>query len=126
MNYFTWGKGLSTGVLIWTIMAVVLWTFSNYTSVNPLWAHSVVAFVGTLSALIYYEALRIRKMSDTTNYAALWAITVLLLDILITQWFDVHIFTSWPYWIGVALVFFTPIAMTMTHRYLTNKHFVYK
>ncbi len=118
MNKFNLAKGVGYGILIWGIMSAVLWVLSSFQSINPLWAHGIVAAIGAISSYLF----AINAKADNGLYAILyglvWAAVVILLDLVIAQWFDSHLFVTWQYWLGAALVFLAPWVETETDQQL--------
>jgi hypothetical protein len=108
MNTFSWSKALGFGVLIWGIMAVALWILASIQSLSPFWAHGLAGAVGGIIALLFTRSANPESGSQAFGYGLTWAVIVLLGDLVVTQWFDAHIFSAWQYWIGAGIVFLAP------------------
>lgn len=108
MNKFNWTKAIGVGVIIWAVMAFTLWVLSSFQSLSPLWAHGIVAVAGGLATVLLAAGSRSEGGSQAAEYGLSWAVVTVLLDLAATQWLDVHIFTAWQYWLGIALVLVAP------------------
>lgn len=120
MNNINWTKALGFGLIIWAAMALGLWVLSNINALGPLWAHMIAAVIGGATAFLLAGNVRAENGTQAAGYGLLWAAMILTLDLVITQWFDVHVFASWQYWLGPALAFLAPWAQTETRTQLLH------
>lgn len=111
---FSWTKAVGYGVLIWGAMAVSLWILGSIQSLSSIWVHSLVAVVGGISAYLFAFDAKAGEGIRAAGYGLSWAIVTLMLDLVVVQRFDAHVFASWPYWVGIALVFIAPWIQTET------------
>ena len=115
MNKFHWTKVLGFGLLLWAVMAVALWILGNIQALGPLWAHAIVAGVGGIVAYIMATNLKADGATQAAGYGLIFAVLIVALDLIVTQWFDAHVFASWQYWLGPALALLAPLAQVETH-----------
>ncbi len=120
MNTFNWSKALGFGVLVWAIMASLLWILASFASLDPVWAHGIVAVVGGIAAYFLGRNTRPEHLDQGLGYGFTWAAIVILLDFAIIQWFDAHIFNAWQQWMSYALVFVAPLLQIEAHRHVSQ------
>ncbi len=122
MNKFSWYKAIGFGILLWAIMAIALWILGTISSLSPLWAHGIVAALGAISGFLVASTNKPSNGAEAAGYGLVWASIIVALDIVFTQWFDAHIFASWQYWLGPALVFLSPWVQTEARQAITESH----
>lgn len=121
MREFNWSKAFGFGLLTWGIMAVALWILGSILSLSPLWAHGIVAIVGAVSVFLFARNIEPVDGMQAAAYGLTFAAVVLVLDLAVTQWLDVHTFTFWPYWAGAAAVLLAPWVETQTQPAFTQR-----
>lgn len=120
MNNFSWPKAIGFGAIIWAIMTVSLWILGSIPNLDHLWVHGLVVAVGAISAFFFAQNAKAEGGMQAATYGIVWAAMVLVLDLVVTQWFDVHILAVWQYWLGIVLVFLSPWVQTETRHSLTH------
>lgn len=107
-NTFSWSKALGFGLIVWGISVLSLWLLS-YTNLSELWTHALVAMIAGGTAYFSANLTEVGTTGKGFYYGASWVVLGLLLDLAITQNYDAHIFTTWQYWSGYALVLLAPL-----------------
>lgn len=108
MYKFSLLRALGFGEIIWALMAGALWILASIEPNGSVWSHLAVALVGGVFAYFFARVTDIENNSQALSYAFAWTFIVVVFDLFVTQWFDKHVFVSWQYWLGVALVFMAP------------------
>jgi hypothetical protein len=120
MNSFNWSKAIGYGVVTWTIMIISLWILGSFNSVDALWAHGIVAVIGGVTAYLLGRNARPETLNQALGYGFTWALMGLTLDLVVTQWFDAHIFGAWQQWMSYALVMAAPLLQIEAHRHVSQ------
>ncbi len=120
MNKFNWLKAVGFGIMIWGIMALVLTVLTSINVMSAGWAHGITAIVFGLAAFLFATNAKPAGVGQAFGYGAIWVAIGLLLDAVVMRHFDAHIFTSWQYWAGYALVLLAPWAQIERHTTITH------
>ena len=115
-NTFSLTKAVGFGVLIWGIMAGSLALLVRVDALGPFMAHGIVAAIAGVAAFLFALSNKETTPGQALGYGFMWVAIGMLLDLAVTQRFDEHVFSTWQYFLGYALVFFAPLLQVTTHQ----------
>ncbi len=111
MTKFDLFKAISYGVLVWAAGGLALWALTA-TTLSVGWTHGIVAVVIGITAYLLSINAKPEDVVQALGYGVVFAAVGLGLDAIITRTLDAHIFNTWQYYIGYALVLLAPLFRT--------------
>ena len=109
MNKFNWLKAIGFGALVWAISAVLFLIALGLNIHTSEFTKISLAVLTAVIAYLFARTLNTSSESQAIGYGAVWFGVAVLLS-LVVQLFNssTQIFGIWEFWLGFALLFFTP------------------
>lgn len=102
-------KGVGYGLAIWVIMFVLISALIAFNMNDFKIIHYLAALVAPVLSYYFVGLIKPKNNSIAISYGALFVLTGLILDYLITMRFNATIFTSKTLWISYLLVLVVPL-----------------
>lgn len=108
MNYL---KSILFGALIWAVAFVVVSVFIGYgVDAQSMASKLVTTLAVALTAYFLARSLNVYHGSEMLRYSALWVLTGLVLDYLVTvKYTGMAFFSRWDIWISYAVILLAPL-----------------
>ena len=90
-------------------MFVIVSAFVGFNIYGSIAMQAVAAIIAGVLSMIFAKKLKITNAGLALAYGVSWLVIGVILDFIVTVKFNPTVFSSWPYWLGYALILLAPL-----------------